>query len=162
MKFKIMMSVLFATISLNAFALEGKGFRILSETIESSPGAVGGFIQKSSSSQPFYVYAWSLAHDAGGHPHQNVRLSGSHSFNISNYTKQEQVYTYKYELTCDGQYFRKIDKVKVAPGGFIMDSADSYLYTVHSRTGSWTINVVTDVAGESSNNHVSNGTLRIN
>ncbi|OGT41164.1 MAG: hypothetical protein A3F42_00785 [Gammaproteobacteria bacterium RIFCSPHIGHO2_12_FULL_37_34] len=161
MKFKFVISALIASMSMNAFALEGKGFKILSETIESSPGAIGGFIQQSSSSKP-YVYTWSLAHNADGHPHQNVRLWGNHSFNVNNYTKEKQIYTYKYEITCDGQYFRKIDKVQVAPGGFLTDSADSFLYTSHSRAGSWTINVITDVTGESSNNHSSNGTLRIN
>ncbi|HLB42858.1 MAG TPA: hypothetical protein VJN02_08445 [Gammaproteobacteria bacterium] len=162
MKFRLVISTLIASMSMNIFALEGKGFKILSETIESSPGAVGGFIQKPSPSNLSYVYAWSQAHDAQGHPHQNIQLRGSHSFNITNSSKERQIYTYKYEITCDGQYFRKIDKVQLAPGGVLADSADSYLYTVHSRTGSWTINVITDVTGETGNNRVANGMLRVN
>ena len=162
MKLKLIITALIASMSMNTFALQGKGFKLLSETIESSPGAIGGFVQKSSSNMPFYVYAWSHAHDAQGRPHQNIQLHGNHSFTINNYTNQKQIYTYKYEINSDGQYFRKIDHIEVIPGGFAMDSADSFLAIVHSHVGTWTINAITDVTGETRNNYIASGTLKVN
>jgi hypothetical protein len=165
MKLKsIMITLALSTISLNAMALEGKGVKLLSEKIESSPGMKAGFIQQAPTMQSksyHVVMVHSQAHDAQGRVRTNVRLLGNHSFYINNYTNQIQTYTYKYELNCDGRYIRKIDHVSVAPGGYARDSADSFLYTDHSTTGSWAINAVTDVNGESSGNHVATGNLRV-
>lgn len=164
MKLKFIMSMIaLSTISMNVLALEGKGFRILSETIEASPGVIGGFIQKPTlqSAKPLVAQAWSQAHSEEGRVYQNIRLMGNHHFNISNYTNQKQTYTYKYELNCDGQYFRKVDVVEVSPGGYMTQSADSYIYSQHIRSGLWTVNVTTDITGESSAHYLSTGTLRV-
>ena len=151
-------------VSFNVFAYEGHGFRILSSTIESSPGAVGGFKPAAPSltkKTPGVVFAWSQAYDAEGYPGENVVLKGNHSFNATNYTKQSQTYTYKYELNCDGQFFRKVDRVEVRPGGVVSDTSNSYLTTFHRQPGLFRINAATDVTGEASNNHVGVATLRI-
>ena len=152
-----------ACFTLNAFAYEGHGFRVISSTIESSPGAKGGFTQSQALSKKSsaVAFAWSQAYDAEGMAGENVVLRGNHSFNVTNYTKTNQTYTYKYELNCDGQYFRKIDKVEVRPGGVVSDASNSYLTTFHRQGGMFGINAVTDVAGESSNNHVARGSLRV-
>ena len=160
MKLKLLVTALIATVGMNAFALEGKGFKVLSETIESSPGAVGGFVPQTPSSQP-YVYADATAQNADGRTHENIRLSGSHRFNVSNYTKEKQIYNYKYEINCDGMYFRKTDKIEVSPGGYASDSASSFLYVSFSQPGNWSINAITEVTGESNGNHWDRATLRV-
>ena len=151
--------------SLNVYALEGHGFRVISESIESSPGASGGFKPSAtgvSKKSPLVAFVTSQAYDAEGRMDSNVVLRGHHSFNVSNYTKVNQLYTYKYELSCDGQYFRKTDRIEVRPGGTASDMSDSYLSVYHRQPGFFRIISLTDVAGESSNSHVATGTLRVN
>lgn len=156
-------TLIMSLLSMNAMALEGVGVKLLSETIETSPGAEGGFIPKSykSDSKSHIVMANSSAANEDGKIRENIRLWGNHSFVVNNYTNQEQYYTYKYELNCDGQYVRKIDHLSVAPGGFARDSGESFLYTYHSTPGTFTINAVTDVTGESSGSHIAYATLKV-
>lgn len=161
MKFKLLCGILFVGICINGYALNGKDFTLLSETIETSPGLTGGFISKNSPSPQPYVSTSSRAHDASGRAHQNIRLDGDHRLTISNYTAERQIYTYVYELICDGKYIRKTDKIVVSPHGYVTDWANSYLWLSQSSPGSWTINVNTTVTGESSSNDTAYGRLRV-
>ncbi|HTM63655.1 MAG TPA: hypothetical protein VL360_04045 [Gammaproteobacteria bacterium] len=145
----------------NAFALEGHGFRLISSTIETSPGAKGWFKPTSDKKSSKVAMTRSIAYDAEGYAGMNIMLRGSHSVSITNYTNQNQIYTYKYEINCDGQYFRKVDRVEVRPGGVANENGDSYLSTYHRTKGFFSINVATEVAGESSNRHVNSATLRV-
>ena len=150
-------------MSVNAFALEGKGFRILSEKIETSPNTQGGFIPKSSDhSSRYMVQTWSQAYNAQGRIHENIRLTGSHSLNIGNYTSQKQLYHYKYELNCDGRYVKKTDVIEVLPGGYMTDSGTSFLSASFTSPGSRGITVLTEVTGESSGNHYAKAVLDVN
>jgi hypothetical protein len=163
-KLSIMMFVLFSLFHVSAYALQGHGYRIISETIESSPGAKGGFAQIDKNVNNItrnMAFAWSQAYDAVSRVNENTVLKGNHSFNVTNNTKQKQTYTYKYELNCDGQYFRKTDRIEVQPGGVVSDAANSYLTTSHRSSGFFRVNAVTDVSGESSHNHVGTATLRV-
>lgn len=164
MKLKLFLgTLLISVVVTQALALEGKDFRIISEKIEKSPNTIGGFVPKETKStdKTFYVSAWAQAKDAQGHTHQNILISANHSFNISNYTSQKQRYAYKYDLSCDGRYVTKTDYVEVAPGGYLTSASESYMYLLHSTLGSWVIQALTEVTGESGNSHTSNAILRV-
>lgn|SRR3990167_4962519 len=162
MKKLSLLSFLFVgLLSLNAYALEGHGFRVLSETIEHSPGVSGKFVPSSGKKSPGIALSWSQAYDARGLANMNVMVRGSHSFSVTNYTSLNQVYTYKYELNCDGQYFRKIDKIEVRPGGVVNENGDSFLSTYHRQKGLFQINASTSVSGESTHSHTGTATLRV-
>lgn len=151
-----------ALFCLNAYALEGHGFRVLSETIEHSPGVTGWFEPGLSNKSPALAMAWSQAYNAEGSAGMNVMVRGNHSISVTNYTNQNQIYTYKYELNCDGQYFRKVDKIEVRPGGVVNERGDSFLSTYHRQKGLFSVNASTEVSGESSNRHINSATLRVN
>ena len=160
-KFSFLLFFILGLFQLNAYALDGHGFRILSETIERSPGAVGGFEPGTGKKSNAIALTWSQAYDAQGLAGANVMLRANHSFNVTNYTKEKQIYTYKYELNCDGQFIRKVDKIEVRPGGVVNDHGDSYLSTYHRTKGLYQINASTEVSGESGNRHASVATLRL-
>lgn len=143
------------------FALSGHGYVLLSETIETSPMAKGRFAELPADAHKGYVFAWAKANDSMGKAGENAVVSGYHSVSLANPTDKDQVYTYKYELSCDGQYFRKIDHVLVHPDGFASDKGFSYLSTYHKQPGLYQINAVTDVKGESNHNQVDVGALKI-
>lgn len=153
-----------AIISTQTMALEGQGFKIISEKIESSPGTKGGFIPMATTKHNFKSFGATTsahAYNSSGRVHENIKLSSQHGFSINNRTKQTQLYDYKYELNCDGQFFRKTDRIQVAAGGYVSDAAVAFLYTVHSNSGSWPINAVSSVSGESHDNTVSIASLRV-
>lgn len=159
-RFILFLSILFCWSS--AMAYEGHGFQILSEKIEKSPGLEGGFIPIGKSlPTPLLAEVWSQAHAVNGQVAQTIRLWGSHSIYIINSTPNPQIYSYSYELNCDGQFYRKTDQVKVAPGGSMKDSLESFIFTTHFATGSWPISVITDVRGESSAHQEAKALLRI-
>jgi hypothetical protein len=160
-KFSLLALLFLGLFQIHAYALDGHGFRIISETIEHSPGVTGGFIPTAGKKSPGVAISWSQAYDALGRAGENVTVKGNHSINVTNYTNQNQIYVYKYEINCDGQYFRKVDKIEVRPGGVMNNHGDSYLTTYHRSSGLYRINASTDVSGESGNNHVSGATLRI-
>ncbi len=161
-KISLLVFLFFGLFNLSAHALDGHGFRVLSETIEHSPGVTGGFTETSGKKLPGVALSWSQAYNAEGLAGMNVVVKANHSFNVTNYTKQNQIYTYKYEINCDGQYFRKIDKIEVRPGGVANEHGDSYVSTYHRQKGLFRINAATEVTGESSHAHQSSATLRIN
>jgi hypothetical protein len=162
MKKFYLLSILFlGLMQLNAYAYEGHGFRVLSETVEHSPGVTGKFVSSVSKKTPGIALSWSQAYDARGFANTNVVLTGSHSISVTNYTNQNQIYNYKYELNCDGQYFRKVDRIEVRPGGVVNQSGSSFLTTYHRQKGLFQINASTAVSGESSHSHISGGTLRV-
>lgn len=159
-KLKFLPLLAFVFLVNNAFALSGHGFKVISEKIESSPGAVGGF-RPATVSSPGFALAWAMAYDADGRVNENVQVSGAHTFAIKNDTGIDQVYSYKMEINCDGQYIRKTDKVLLSPGGRIDDGGISYLNTYHTKTGNYQINAVTTINGESSHQYVGTGVLNL-
>jgi len=156
-------SIALATISANALALEGVGVTLLREKIESSPGVNGRFIQTSGLGKMGSATTSARAYNANGKVKQDITISGSHSFNVVNQTRDNQFYNYKFELSAaDGRFFRKTDSIMVKPGGNASDSASSYFSTMHDAPGKWTINAVTNVSGESSQNSSDHATLTVN
>ena len=159
-KYKTLPLLAIALLAGNAFALSGHGFEILSEKIETSPGVTGG-IRPAAMPKPGFAMAWAMVYDTDGRAGENVQVSGAHTLDIKNDTMTDQYYTYKYELSCDGQYFRKTDNILLHPGGRIDDGGISYLNTYHATGGSYKIYAVTRISGESSHEYVGTGVLRL-
>lgn len=159
-KFKFMPLMAISLLAGNVYALSGHGFEIISEKIETSSGVSGG-VRPATVKAPGMAMAWAMAYDADGKAGQNVQVSGSHTLDIKNDTRQDQYYTYKYELSCDGQYLRKTDNILLHPGGRIDDGGMSYLNTYHAVGGVFKIVAVTRITGESSHEFVDEGVLRL-
>ena len=161
MPFKIILFFILSMLSSVVLALDGHDFKIMSEKIESSPGVIGKFVPHAASISRRVVQAFSQTRDANGRVMEVVNLRGNHSVNISNLTSKPQTYTYKFELICDGQYFRKTETVIVAPGGYVAKSDDSYLSIKHLNPGSWPISATTDISGAAMSHASSTARLSI-
>ena len=78
-----------------------------------------------------------------------------------NNTGSSQIYTYTYELSCDGRYVRKVDNVQISPGGYVADGVKSLLNGYHTFAGSFPTRVVTKIDGESSDFKTGAATLKV-
>lgn len=156
-------SIVFLILSAQAFAFEGNGFKVLSKSIETSSHVTGGFIEKNISTKlmPTSTIAGAQAHDSQGHVNEIVRLWGSHSIALYNVGRTKQIYHYKYELNCDGQFTRETGQVELQPGANVRKIFDSYLNIKHVYSGTSRINVITEIIGEGPVTQTAIGTLKI-
>lgn len=149
-------------VSLQAYAHQGKGYRIISEKVEMSPGAIGGLIEldsKSNGDTRKYAEVMTSAPDKTMDRNESVYVEGYHTMSIRNTTQQTQLYKYVMEVNCGNRSFRNIKHIELYPQGTFTNSSSSYLVVQENRPGTYKINAITEIVGESSGAQRATGKL---
>ena len=157
---------LLTVFSVNVFAWEGRGFKIISEKTEMTPGLKGTFVRTNNyltnkNTTINATQAMSLAHDAHGLVNQNIEIYGQHSYYIFNNTSIKQRYHFNYTTECNHQFMSHYGDVDVEKGGRFQDAGDIFFMTNKQHTRHWIITATTKVHGESSDTHKSKATLTV-
>ncbi|MBA3535870.1 MAG: hypothetical protein H0T84_04575 [Tatlockia sp.] len=89
--------------------------------------------------------------DVSGQVYSNIYTSGYHSYRIDNNSGQNQEYTINLSLCAYGNScFRNQRRINLQKGGYFYDNAGSSLACSFDRRGTFSLEAITDVAGESS------------
>ncbi|MBA3661699.1 MAG: hypothetical protein H0W64_08235 [Gammaproteobacteria bacterium] len=157
-KYAFLLSLTLA--SFQTFAHQGKGYRIISETTETSPGAVGGIMDVTQTRPPL-GYASALANAPNQHSHRNQYsyVEGNHGVTIRNNTAQNQLYKYIMEVNCDNRLFRSVKHIELFPEGTFTNQSKSFVVVQEEKVGTFPIKAMTQVIGESNSSFEGQGKL---
>lgn len=167
MKIRKLLCLSLLAMSANVLAMEGNGFRIVSEKMTSTPGFDAHFesVETPSSLKkimsPKYVNAMSWAFDARGHVREYIKVQGDHNVSITNNTSKVSRYTYTYTLYCESAYASFERTIDINPQGTFTDASHSYGTVQKDNSGTFGIHVGTKIDGGEYAFHQRDATLTI-
>lgn len=160
---KILSMAIILFVSNSSLAITGQGFKIVDESIKSTPG----FNFKVEESTAGNKKKWRSASARASAPNKEGwvgrynQIDGYHSISISNSSHKAQTYEYTYTLDCEEAHGSYVRHVEVSPGGYFSTDDHSYGTVQKSSPGYFRITATTKLRGESDANDSSNGTLSI-
>ena len=99
---------------------------------------------------------------AWGHVYQNISLSGSHSYNLTNSGNGIENFTAIIKLcTSRNDCFYDSRSYAIKPGGSVSNSGSSYLSVSFSTVGSYGVVAETDITGAYNSSSLSRGYITI-
>lgn len=161
MKIRNLVLLTLSAASLNLYAYEGRGFKIIDEKITSSKNSHGGIVSLPILYSLGSTASGAMVSDKAGKPNQFVRLDSDHSLSIRNNNLEVKSYTYKYFLTC-GDFNQSFERtLSIEPNGYFDDHAQIFGNVQKALVGNYKITATTWINGSEFNKSESNATLRI-
>lgn len=146
MKIKTISAIILSALSLNCFAFQGEGFKIISEKVTQSPGFNGGIISKSVVPKSDTLLV-AQAMNSIGKPNEYVKINSGHVVNMRNDTGKVSRYTYTYLLSCEEAYQIFERTIELEKDGSFLDVSQSYGTVQKNKEGKFPILAQTKISG---------------
>jgi hypothetical protein len=161
----ILLSIIISAPSFATWQFQGKG-RVISEEQTISEGVInGGIVDNPSILSPaknFGASANAFAISTSGAANTTFNVSGQHSIYIRNTTTTVQRYKYYYQLCADKtKCFYYNGNVELYPGSVGQHQATTYVTVQFSTPGTYYSEAKTQLAGEQTASHASQGYISI-